>query len=104
MSARTDLDAFRGNFHALRHQSIGLFKKSLRVDNHAVTEHANFAAMNNAGRQQMEHERLIANLHGMAGVVSALVTRHDVEVFGKQVNYLALAFVTPLRAYDYDYF
>jgi len=52
----------------------------------------------------MQHKRLIADLNRMAGIVAALVAGHDVEVFGKQINYLAFAFVTPLRAYDYDDF
>jgi hypothetical protein len=36
--------------------------------------------------------------------VAALVAGHDVEVFGKQINDLALALITPLSADDYNYF
>jgi hypothetical protein len=34
----------------------------------------------------------------MPGVVTALVTSDDLEMFGEQINDLALAFVSPLGA------
>jgi hypothetical protein len=40
----------------------------------------------------------------MAGVVTALIARDDVEVFGKQINDLAFSFVAPLGAYYDDDF
>ena len=52
----------------------------------------------------MQHKRLVAHLDGVAGVVSALIARHDVEVLGQKVNDLAFAFITPLSADDNDYF
>ncbi len=85
-------------------KSIGLFKEGFRIDHHAVAEHAGLAAMNDSRRQQMQHERLVADLHGVAGVVSALIARHDVEVLGQKIDDLAFAFVTPLGADDYDDF
>src|ERR1041384_5701944 len=50
----------------------------------------------------MERERTVADLHGMGGVMPALITRYHVEAFREQVNDLALALVAPLRADDYD--
>ena len=38
----------------------------------------------------------------VAGIVAALETRHRADALGQQVNDLALAFVAPLRAEDYD--
>src|SRR5882672_2590585 len=104
VSPRTDLDAFRRNFHSLRHQAIGLFKKCFRVDDHAVAQYARLAAVNDSRRQQMEYERLVADLDGVTGVVSTLIARNYVEVFGQKVNDLAFAFITPLRADDNNYF
>jgi hypothetical protein len=52
----------------------------------------------------MQHERLIADLHGMAGVVSALVARNDLEALGKQIDDLAFSFVAPLGADDCNHF
>ena len=48
MGAGADLDAFGRNFDALRHQTIGFFKKSLGIDHHAIAEHADLAPMNDA--------------------------------------------------------
>src|SRR5438876_952421 len=39
-------------------------------------------------------------VHGMPGVVTALIARHDRKVRGQQVDDLAFAFVAPLRAQD----
>jgi len=36
----------------------------------------------------------------VAGIVAALITDHDVETIRKQIDYLALALVSPLRAED----
>ena len=38
----------------------------------------------------------------VAGVVSALETRHGADAFGEQIDDLALAFVAPLRTENYD--
>ena len=38
------------------------------------------------------------DVHGVAGVVPALIARDDVEARREQVDDLALAFVAPLRA------
>src|SRR6266566_6106246 len=104
MSARTNLHAFRRNFHTLRNQAIGFFKKRFWIDHHTVAQHAGLAAMDNSRRQQMQYERLVSHLDGMSGIVSTLIAGHYVEVFSQKVNDLAFAFVPPLRADDYDNF
>jgi hypothetical protein len=60
--------------------------------------------MHNSRGQQVQHKRLVTHLDGMSGVMPALITRHNVEVFGQKVNDLAFAFITPLGAYDNDDF
>ena len=97
---RTDLHAFRRDFNALLRQAIGLDEERLRIDDHAVTEHARLAAMHDARRQQVEHERLIPNLDRMARVVAALIACDDLELLSEQINNLAFAFIAPLGA-DY---
>jgi hypothetical protein len=52
----------------------------------------------------VQHERLIANLHGVSSVVTALIARDDVEMFGQEIDDLAFAFIAPLSADNYDYF
>jgi hypothetical protein len=51
----------------------------------------------------VQHERLVADLHGMAGIVSALVAHDDVEPLREQIDNLAFTFVAPLGADDRDY-
>ena len=54
------------------------------------------------GRQQPQHELAAVGVHGVAGVVSALVARHDRKIRRQQIDDLALAFVAPLRAEHRD--
>jgi hypothetical protein len=56
--------------------------------------------VHDARGKQVKHERFIANLDGMSGVVAALVSHHDVKTLGEQVDDLAFAFIAPLGA-DY---
>ena len=56
----------------------------------------------NAARNQLQDELLVADEDGVAGVVAALVARHDVEAFGEEIDDLPLALVAPLGAQD-DY-
>ena len=51
----------------------------------------------------MEHERLITDLNGMAGIVTTLVAGDYVEALGEQINDLAFAFVSPLST-DNNYY
>jgi hypothetical protein len=60
--------------------------------------------VDNSRRQKMEYERLVTYLDRMAGVVTALLARDDVEVFGEKINDLAFTFITPLGAYNDYYF
>ena len=45
---------------------------------------------------------LLADKHGVPGVVPALIPRHDIEAFGQQIDYFTFALVAPLGAQD-DY-
>ena len=49
----------------------------------------------------MEDERAISDLHGMAGVMSSLISDHDIETLSKQIYDLAFTLITPLGA-DHD--
>src|SRR5690606_21381424 len=55
----------------------------------------------NAGRQQVEGELLVANDHRVTGVVAAVELHDVVDARTQQVRCLALAFVAPLGADDY---
>jgi hypothetical protein len=91
--AAADVGAERGNL-------IDLLEQRLRIDHHAVADHAGDAGMEDARRDQVEDELLAVDIHGVAGVVPALITRHRGEVRGEHVNDLALALISPLRSQD----
>src|SRR5712692_11225542 len=100
--SRADLNAIGRDADALRDEPIRLFEESFRIDHHAVAQHAGLALVNDSGRQQMQHERSVADLDRMPGVVAALVADYDVEALGEQIDNLALAFIAPLGADDRD--
>ena len=85
---------------AARRELVELLAQHLGVEHDAVAEHAELAREEDAARQQPELERLLADLHGVPGVVAALVARDDGERLGQQVDDLALALVAPLGADD----
>ena len=58
--------------------------------------------MQDAGRDQMQHELLAVDVHGVAGVVAALIARDRRKVRRQHVDDLALALVAPLRAQNCD--
>src|SRR4029079_6641134 len=89
---RANLHAFWRNFDALLDESIGFDKEGLRIDHHAIAEYTRPAATHDAGRQEMKHERLIANLYRVTGVVSTLVTNNDLKLLGEQIDDLAFSF------------
>ena len=43
-----------------------------------------------------------ADEYGVAGIMAALISRHDIEAIGEEVDDFAFAFVAPLGAQD-DY-
>src|SRR6185369_5311591 len=101
--ARTDLHTLGRNFDPLLDEAIGFDEESLRIDDHAVAQHAGLTAMDDARRQQVQHKRLVADLDRMPGVVPALITRDDVEPLREQIDDLAFTFIAPLGADDCDY-
>src|SRR5204863_7577211 len=77
---------------------VDLGKERLWIDHYAVADDAGDAGMENAGRQQPQHELAPVRVHRVAGVVAALVTSDDGKVRRQEIDDLALALVTPLRA------
>ncbi len=74
------------------------------VDDHAVPDHAGRAFVEDAGRDKVQHERLLgvalAPLDGVAGVRAALVAGDDVHLRREQVDDLSFPLVAPLGADD----
>ena len=86
----------------VRDQLVDLREQRLDVEHHSVADRAPHAGVQNSARDLVEHERLVADVHGVAGVGAALVANDPVRALGEDINELALAFVSPLRADDDD--
>ena len=94
MRVRTD-DEFGRVYPALI-QCGHLTKEYPRVNDHAVTDHWHHIRGQNATGQQVKGKFLIADDHGMAGVIAALVPNDIVNATAEEVCCLAFALVTPL--------
>jgi hypothetical protein len=66
-----------GHVDAERLDLIDLRKERVRIDDDAVADDAGDARMQDARRNQVQDEFLAADVHRMAGVVSALIPRND---------------------------
>ena len=58
--------------------------------------------MQDAGRNEMQDGLVVADHHGVAGVVSSLEAHHPRATLAQEIDDFTLAFVTPLSADD-DY-
>jgi hypothetical protein len=56
--------------------------------------------MQDAGRNEAQNELRATDVHGVAGIVTTLVTRHDGKMGREQIDNLAFPFVTPLSTHD----
>ena len=79
-----------------------LVEQRVRIDHHAVAEHARLAGVTHPGRHQMRHELLPVDDQRVPGVGTAAETHDGVGGLGVQVHHLALALVAPLGA-DHDH-
>jgi hypothetical protein len=79
-------------------QLVHFGEQRLRIDDDPIADDAGDARMKDAGRNEPEDELRAADVDGMAGVVSALVTRDKGKMRRQQIDDLAFAFIAPLRA------
>ena len=98
--ARSERQEVVADRDAGRAQRVDLGEKRARVDDEAVADHVHDARAADARRDETQREVLVAELHGVAGVVAALVAGDEVERRGDEIDDLALAFVAPLAADD----
>ena len=82
-------------------QILQLVHQADDIDHQAVADHAFAVFAQDTRRREVEHIFLVADLHGVAGVVAALVAHHPVHVRGEYVDNLAFTFVAPLRPDQY---
>src|ERR1035437_2355577 len=101
MSAVADEEAARHR-HAPPFPRGGFHEQRGRVDHQAVPDHCQFAGSQDAARNELQHELLLADKYRMARVMAALISSDDIEPFREQVDDLTLALVSPLGAQDDD--
>jgi hypothetical protein len=87
-----------GDVDAQPRQLVHFGKQRDRIDDDAVADGTDDAGMQDAGRNQMQHELLAADVDGVPGVVSALVAANDRKVRREEIDDLAFAFIAPLGA------
>src|SRR5207245_3848545 len=81
-------------------QVLDFFKKSRRVDDHAVGDHRSNIRPKHAGGEKREFERLAVADDGVAGVGPAVVANDDIVLVGEEIDDLAFGLVAPLQADD----
>src|SRR5690606_40342600 len=67
-----------------------------------VADQTLHACAQDAGGNQMQHRLLAVDHQCVASIVATLEAGHTGHLIGQQINDLALAFVTPLGAQNYD--
>src|SRR6202521_2669769 len=73
-------------------------KERLRIDHHTIADRAGDVWMKDPRRQQSKNDLHVADVDGVTGVMTALIARHDGKVRCQEIDDLALAFISPLRA------
>ena len=89
---------------ARRLQRLHLLEQRRQIDHHAVADHRHHAAPQNSARDQLQYEFPVADEHGMAGVVPALIARHDIEALGQQIDHFALCPRRPTARQERSHF
>ena len=79
-----------------------LLEQRVRIDHHAVAQHARLAGMADTGGHEVGDELLAVDHERVAGIRSAAVAHDDIGALGEQIDDLALALITPLSADDDD--
>ena len=95
-------DEVVADLDAERLELPGLPLEGDRVHHDAVADHAEDPRVQDPGGDEVQHELLPRDDHGVAGVVAAVVARHHLDPRRQQVHDLPLAFVAPLGAGDHD--
>ena len=81
-----------------RFQRLDLREQRRRIDHQPVADHGLLPRPQDAARNQLQNELLLADEHRVAGVVPALIAGDDIEALGEEIDDLPLALVSPLGA------
>jgi len=83
-------------------QLVDLTEQHLRIDDHALRQHAARLGAQDAARKEAHHQLVVANHEGVTGIGAAGVADHDLGELRVDIDDLAFAFVAPLGAHDHD--
>ncbi len=86
--------------HAGRFQGVDFGEQRRRIDDQSIADDGLFTGPQDSARNQLQDELLVADKHGVAGIVSALIARHNVEAVGEKIDNLAFTLVSPLGSQD----
>jgi hypothetical protein len=81
---------------------VELVRQDLRIDHHAIADHAQLPRMQHPRRDQVQLPGLAVAHDRVARVVAALEAHDHIGPLGEQVGQLSFAFVAPLGADDHD--
>src|SRR5207302_4038351 len=83
-------------------QCFHFIEQRLGIDYDTVSDHGLDAGTQDATRDQLQNEFLIADEDRVAGIVAPLIAHHDGKLFREKINDLSFAFIAPLSAQNYD--
>ena len=83
-------------------QLIDLGEQSVGIEHDSITDRAAHAGMQNAARNLVQDEGLVADVNSMARICSSLIAHDPSRALSENVNELPLPFISPLRSDDYD--
>ena len=85
-----------GAVDAAGFQAVDLLEEHLRVHDHAVADHRGEVRVDDAGGQQVQGVRLVADHHAMARVVAAVEACDIIDLGTDQIGRLAFTLIAPL--------
>lgn len=77
-------------------QRLDFIQQRRWIHHHSVANDGLNARPQNAARNQLEDELAVADEHRVAGVVPALIARHDGKLFREKVHHFTFSFIPPL--------
>ncbi len=97
-----DAQIVRADRNALAPELVDLVEKGLRIEHDAIADHRELGGPQHARRQQRQLVGFTVDDEGVARIVAALETDHDIGLLRQPVDDLAFSFVAPLGADDDD--
>ena len=87
---------------SIRDELVDFREKRLHIQHHTIANGAADAGVQNSARNLVKNERLVADLHGVPGVGSALIAHDPISALREDIDELAFTLVSPLGTHDDD--